>query len=113
MRSLYNGAVLSPLLENSMLFKRHYGKTENMKEDTLRRYRLMLRMTQEQLAGKLGVDRMTVLRYENGETRIRYAVGCVVKMLLAKEGINPMLIIFSQLFYRFQISTFPFFRRHK
>src|SRR4029450_9606836 len=41
-----------------------------MKEDTLRRYRLMLRMTQEQLAGKLGVDRMTVLRYENGETRI-------------------------------------------
>jgi transcriptional regulator with XRE-family HTH domain len=61
-----------------------------MKEDTLKRYRLMLRMTQEQLARELGVDRMTVLRYENGKTRIPYTVELVVKMLLTKDGINPI-----------------------
>lgn len=61
-----------------------------MTPDQLRRYRIAMDMTQEELAKKLGVDRMTILRYENGKTHIpKVSERYIIEVLLRERGLKP------------------------
>ena len=47
-----------------------FGTLDHMTADDLRRKREQLGLTQEELAKHLGVKRLSVIRWENGQTEI-------------------------------------------
>jgi len=47
-----------------------FGTVHRMKGDDLRRKREQLGLTQEELAKHLGVKRLSIIRWENGQTEI-------------------------------------------
>ena len=57
----------------------------DMDKDTFRRKREHLDMTQEQLAKRLGINRITIIRYESGESSIPKAVEMALKLIEAEE----------------------------
>lgn len=57
-----------------------------MDKDTFRRKREHLEMTQEQLAKRLGINRITIIRYESGESPIPKAVELAVKAIETEEN---------------------------
>ena len=56
-----------------------------MDKDTFRRKRERLGLTQEELAKRLGKNRLTIIRYESGETPIPKAVEMALKVVEAEE----------------------------
>ena len=56
-----------------------------MDKDTLKRKREQLDMTQEQLAKRLGINRITIIRYESGESPIPKAVEMALKVIETEE----------------------------
>jgi len=56
-----------------------------MDKDTFRRKREHLDMTQEQLAKRLGINRITIIRYESGESPIPKSVELAVRAIEAEE----------------------------
>ena len=56
-------------------------KISNMTGDQLRRKREVLDWSQEKLAERLGVTKLTVLRYENGQRDIPIAVELALKQI--------------------------------
>ena len=56
-----------------------------MDKETFRRKRERLRLTQEELAKKLGKTRVTIARYELGGTRIPKAVEMALKLVESEE----------------------------
>ena len=56
-----------------------------MTEETFRRKRERLGLTQEELGKRLGKNRITIIRYESGETPIPKAVEMALKLIEAEE----------------------------
>jgi transcriptional regulator with XRE-family HTH domain len=56
-----------------------------MDKDTFKRKRERLGLTQEEIGKKLGKHRLTIIRYESGETPIPKAVEMAVKLIEAEE----------------------------
>jgi transcriptional regulator with XRE-family HTH domain len=56
-----------------------------MDQDTFRRKRERLNLTQEELAKRLGKNRITIIRYESGDSAIPKAVEMALKMIEAEE----------------------------
>jgi DNA-binding XRE family transcriptional regulator len=52
----------------------------------LKQLRDALGMTQEALARRLGVDRVTVVRYEKGQLQITQTVELALKQIQTEEG---------------------------
>jgi DNA-binding XRE family transcriptional regulator len=60
-----------------------------MTPENFKRYRLMLRMTQEEMAKRLGEHRITIVRYETGAIKkIPQPVEMCVLQMLRDEGIR-------------------------
>jgi len=57
-----------------------------MDKDTFKRKREHLDMTQEQLAQRLGINRITVIRYESGDSPIPKAVEMALKLIEREES---------------------------
>jgi transcriptional regulator with XRE-family HTH domain len=56
-----------------------------MENDIFRRKRERLGLTQEELGKRLGKNRITIIRYESGETPIPKAVEMALKLIEAEE----------------------------
>jgi transcriptional regulator with XRE-family HTH domain len=56
-----------------------------MDQDTFRRKRERLNLTQEELAKRLGKNRITIIRYESGESAIPKAVEMALKLIESEE----------------------------
>jgi transcriptional regulator with XRE-family HTH domain len=56
-----------------------------MEKDTFRRKRKGLGLTQEKLAKRLGINRMTIIRYESGESVIPKSIEMALKLIEAEE----------------------------
>jgi len=56
-----------------------------MEKDTFRRKRKGLGLTQEQLAKRLGINRMTIIRYESGESPVPKSIEMAMKLIEAEE----------------------------
>ena len=56
-----------------------------MEKDTFRRKRKGLGLTQEQLAKRLDITRMTIIRYESGESPIPKSIEMAMKLIEAEE----------------------------
>jgi transcriptional regulator with XRE-family HTH domain len=56
-----------------------------MDKDTFRRKRERLGLTQEEIAKRLDVNRLTIIRYESGQSPIPKAVEMALKMIEAEE----------------------------
>jgi len=56
-----------------------------MDKDTFRRKRERLGLTQEEIAKRLGKNRITVIRYESGQTPIPKAVEMAFKLIEQEE----------------------------
>jgi transcriptional regulator with XRE-family HTH domain len=65
--------------------------SRRVKPETLRRWRLLLNMSQSELAKEFKIDRMTILRYENGKSKIPHSVELVMRQLLDERGINTQI----------------------
>jgi transcriptional regulator with XRE-family HTH domain len=57
-----------------------------MDQDTLRRKRERLGLTQEELAKRLGKNRITIIRYESGESAIPKTVEMALKVIETEDG---------------------------
>jgi DNA-binding XRE family transcriptional regulator len=55
-----------------------------MDKDTFRRKRERLRVTQEELAKLLDMNRITIIRYESGETPIPKSIELALKAIEAE-----------------------------
>ena len=56
-----------------------------MDKDTFRRKRKSLRLTQEKLAKRLEINRMTIIRYESGESPVPKSIEMALKLIEAEE----------------------------
>ena len=56
-----------------------------MDQDTFRRKRERLGLTQEEIAKRLGKNRITIIRYESGKSAIPKAVEMALKVIEAEE----------------------------
>jgi DNA-binding XRE family transcriptional regulator len=56
-----------------------------MDKDTFRRKRDRLGLTQEEMAKRLGKNRLTIIRYESGHTPVPKAVELAFKVIEAEE----------------------------
>ena len=56
-----------------------------MDKDTFKRKRDRLRLTQEEIAKRLGKNRITIIRYESGETPVPKAVEMALKLIETEE----------------------------
>ena len=56
-----------------------------MDKDTFRRKRERLGLTQEELAKRLGKNRLTIIRYESGDSLVPKAVEMALKLIETKE----------------------------
>ena len=56
-----------------------------MDKETFRRKRKRLGLTQEKLADRLGINRMTIIRYESGESEVPKSVEMAMKLIEAEE----------------------------
>ena len=56
-----------------------------MDKDTFRKKRDRLGLTQEEIAKRLGKNRITIIRYESGETPIPKAVEMALKLIETEE----------------------------
>jgi transcriptional regulator with XRE-family HTH domain len=56
-----------------------------MDTDAFRRKRKGLGLTQENLAKRLGINRMTIIRYESGESPVPKSVEMALKLIEAEE----------------------------
>jgi DNA-binding XRE family transcriptional regulator len=56
-----------------------------MDKDTFKRKRERLRLTQQEMARRLDVNRQTIIRYEAGESPIPRAVEMALKIIEAEE----------------------------
>ena len=56
-----------------------------MDKDTFRRKRERLGLTQAEMAKRLGKNRLTIIRYESGETPVPKAVEMALKVVEAEE----------------------------
>jgi transcriptional regulator with XRE-family HTH domain len=56
-----------------------------MDKETFRRKRKRLGLTQEKLADRLGINRMTIIRYESGESPVPKSVEMALKLIEAEE----------------------------
>jgi DNA-binding XRE family transcriptional regulator len=56
-----------------------------MDKDTFRRKRERLGLTQEEMAKRLGKNRLTIIRYESGHTPVPKAVELAFKVIEAEE----------------------------
>jgi transcriptional regulator with XRE-family HTH domain len=56
-----------------------------MDKDTFRRKRERLGLTQEEMAKRLGKNRITIIRYESGETPIPKAIEMALKIVEEEE----------------------------
>lgn len=57
----------------------------DMDKDTFRRKRERLVLTQEELGKRLGKNRITIIRYESGESPIPKAIELALKVIEAEE----------------------------
>jgi transcriptional regulator with XRE-family HTH domain len=57
-----------------------------MDKDTFKRKRERLNLTQEEMGKRLGKNRITIIRYESGETAIPKAVEMAFKVIEAEES---------------------------
>ena len=56
-----------------------------MDKDTFKRKRDRLGWTQEEMAKRLGKNRITIIRYESGETPVPKAVEMALKLIETEE----------------------------
>ncbi len=56
-----------------------------MDKDTFRRKRERLGLTQEELAKRLGKNRLTIIRYESGDSLVPKAVEMALKLIETEE----------------------------
>ena len=56
-----------------------------MDKDTFRRKRERLGLTQEEIAKRLGKNRISIIRYESGETPVPKAVEMALKLVETEE----------------------------
>ncbi len=56
-----------------------------MDKETFRRKRDRLGLTQEELAKRLGKNRLTIIRYESGDSPIPKAVEMALKLIETEE----------------------------
>jgi transcriptional regulator with XRE-family HTH domain len=56
-----------------------------MDKDTFRRKHERLGLTQEEIAKRLGKNRISIIRYESGETPVPKAVEMALKLVEAEE----------------------------
>ena len=56
-----------------------------MEKEAFRRKRERLRLTQEELGRRLGKNRLTIIRYESGDTPVPKAVEMAFKVIEAEE----------------------------
>ena len=60
-------------------------RLRTMKSDELKRIRDRLQMTQEELAKRLGVSRLSVLRWENGQSDISKSMAIAIRSIAKEE----------------------------
>jgi DNA-binding XRE family transcriptional regulator len=56
-----------------------------MKPEEMRRKRERLGLTQEELAKRLGVQRLSVIRWENGQTKISKSIDLAIRQIETQE----------------------------
>jgi len=56
-----------------------------MNKDTFRRKRERLGLTQEELAKRMDIERITIIRYESGSSPIPKVVEMALKLIEAEE----------------------------
>ena len=56
-----------------------------MTKDTFRRKRERLKLTQEELAKRMDIERITIIRYESGNSPIPKVVEMALKLIEAEE----------------------------
>jgi DNA-binding XRE family transcriptional regulator len=56
-----------------------------MDKDTFKRKRDRLGLTQEEMGKRLGKNRITIIRYESGETPVPKAVEMALKLIETEE----------------------------
>jgi DNA-binding XRE family transcriptional regulator len=71
--------ILIACISNNLLQFRAVDK------DTFRRKRERLGLTQEELAKRMDINRITIIRYESGESPIPKAVEMALKVIEAEE----------------------------